>query len=103
MSDMADSLLPSCVPSVVIHTSTFETGVGLAIVMVFEPGLSGVGGDSTVVSSRVVGVGVAADRIWTEVPVLLTSSVTDPSVVAWGSCRTSPTPFLKFGNGTVSL
>src|SRR3954467_10012062 len=103
MSDSVVSLLPSTVPSVVIHTSTLDVGVGLVMVMVFDPVFIGVGGLSSVVSSSVAGVALWADRIWIEVPVLLRFSVTEASAVGCGSCRISPTPFLKLGNGTASL
>src|ERR1700754_989806 len=103
MSDSVASLLPSTVPSVVIHTSTFDVGVGLVMAMVLEPVFIGVGGLSSVVSSNDAGVADCADRIWIEVPVLLRFSVTEASAVGCGSCRMSPTPFLKLGKGTASL
>lgn len=56
ISEMAVSLLPSTVPSVVIHTSTFDTGCGLSMLMVLDPVFIGVGGLSAVVSSSVAGV-----------------------------------------------
>ena len=59
MSESADSLLPSTVPSVVIHTSTFDVGVGLVMAMVLVPVFIGVGGLSSVVSSNDAGAGVA--------------------------------------------
>src|SRR3954454_17254614 len=103
MSEIADSLLPSTVPSVVIHTSTVEVGVGFVMAMVLEPVFIGVGGLSSVESSSDAGVAVWADRIWIEVPVLLRLNVTEASAVGFGSCSSSPTPLLKFGNGTGSL
>ena len=59
-------------------------------------------GVSTVVSSSDDGVGVCDERISTAVPVLFRLIVTSPIVVGCGSCSISPTPFLKFGNGTGS-
>ena len=103
MLEMADSLLPSTVPSVLIHTSTYDTGCGLVTVIVFDPVFIGVGGLSSVVSFRVAGVADCADRIWIDVPVLFRSSDTDAMAVGCGNCRINPTPFLKFGNGTASL
>ena len=44
ISESAVSLLPLTEPRVVIHTSTFDTGVGLLMVMVFDPVFIGVGG-----------------------------------------------------------
>src|SRR6478672_10656959 len=103
MSEIAVSLLPSTVPSVVIHTSRYDVGVALSTVMVLEPVFMAVGGDSTVVSSSVAGVADCAERSCTDVPVLLSTTLTDAIVVGRGSCRISPTPFLKPGNGTGSL
>jgi hypothetical protein len=63
MSDRVDSLLPSTVPSVVIHTSTYEVGEALLIGIVFEPVFIGVGGVISVVSSSEAGVADWAERI----------------------------------------
>ncbi len=71
--------------------------------MVFWPGLSGVAGVRTVVSSRDAGAAVCDERISTAVPVLLRLTVTSPTLVGFGSCSISPTPFLKLGNGTGSV
>jgi hypothetical protein len=63
MFDSAASLLPFTEPSVVIHTSTFETGCGSVTVIVFDPVFIGVGGLSSVVSSSVAGVADWEDLI----------------------------------------
>ena len=75
----------------------------LSTLMVFGPGLRVVAGVSTVVSSSDAGVGVCDDRISTAVPVLSRLMVTSPSFVGCGNWSISPTPFLKFGNGTGSV
>ena len=89
-------------PSVEIHTSTFDVGDASSTLMVFGPGLRVSAGVSTVVSSSDAGVGVCDDRICTAVPVLFTLMVTSPSLVGCGNCSIRPTPFLKLGNGTAS-
>src|SRR5689334_9140637 len=100
---MSERLFPSTWPSVETQTKRFDVGVALSTLMVLEPGLRGVADVSTVVSANDEGVGVCAERISTEVPVLFKSMVTSPTVVGCGSCSMSPTPFLKLGNGTGSL
>ena len=62
MSEIADSLFPSTVPSVVIHTTRYCVGDALSTVMVLEPVFMGVGDVSSVVSSSVAGVADCADR-----------------------------------------
>ena len=71
--------------------------------MVLDPGLSAVGPVSSVVASSEAGLALVADRICTWVPVLDTATVTSPTSVGWGSCSIRPTPFLKLGNGGVSV
>src|SRR4051794_15420848 len=100
---MSERLLPSTWPSVDTHTNRFDVGAALSTLTVLEPGFSGVAGVNTVVSANDDGVGVCAERISTEVPVLFRSMVTSPTAVGCGSCSISPTPFLKLGNGTGSL
>src|SRR4051812_3238975 len=100
---MSDRLLPSTWPRVETHTKTLDVGVGLSTLIVLDPGFSVVAGTSTVVSSSDAGVGVCAARICTAVPVLLSEMVTSPTLVGCGNCSISPTPFLKFGNGTGSV
>ena len=103
MSEMSVRLLPAVWPNVEIHTSRFEVAAALGTEMVLLPGLSGVGPVSTVVSARLAGLAVEALLIWTWVPVLDTVMVTLPTTVDSGNCSMRPTPFLKFGNGTVSV
>ncbi len=102
-SAIALRLLPSVVPSVVIHTSTVDMGAAFGTGIVLWPGCISVGGVSSMVSDSSAGVGVGDDRICTSVPVLGTSRETDASRVACGSCSSKPTPLLKPGNGTASL
>src|SRR4051794_39210958 len=100
---MSARLLPSVLPSVEIHTSTFDVGEEPFTAMVLCPGLSAVAEVSTVVSPSFDGFGEADERISTLVPVLEISIVTAPTTVGLGSCSINPTPFLKLGNGTGSV
>src|SRR6185312_2766035 len=63
ISEMSARLLPSTVPNVEIHTSTYDVGDALLMVIVFGPGFIGVGGVSSVVSCSDDGVALRADRI----------------------------------------
>src|SRR6195256_6969151 len=80
ISAMSDRLWPLTVPSVETQTSTFDVGDALSTLIVFGPGLSGVAGVSTVVSSSDEGVGVCDERISTAVPVLSKLTVASPSL-----------------------
>src|SRR6478736_6307399 len=91
-SEMSVRLLPSTVPSVEIHTRTYEVDDALFTEMVLEPGFSGVAGVSSVVSDSDDGVADWAERICTEVPVLVTLRVTEPTTVGCGNCSIRPTP-----------
>ena len=64
------------------------------------PGCSGVVGVSSVVSANLAGVSVGDDRICTSVPVLDKSMVTALSALGSDRCSSSPSPSMKFGNGT---
>ena len=78
------------------------TGAGGRIIRKY-PLIGGIDAAGTVVSSSDDGVGVCDERISTAVPVLSRLTVTSPRVVGCGNCSMSPTPFLKFGNGTGSV
>ena len=99
ISDSAVSLLPLTEPRVVIHTSTFDTGVGLVMVIVFDPVFIGVGGVSSVVSSSVAGVADGAERSWIDVPMLLRLSVTEPMAGRLWQLQDQPDPVLEVGEG----
>ena len=71
--------------------------------MVLAPGVSAVGWVSAVVSSRLSGSALVAERICTSVPVLDTVMVTLPTSVGSGNSSSRPTPFLNPGNGTASV
>src|SRR6185312_12874639 len=100
---MSERLAPSVLQSVVIHTSTFDVGADMLIGIRFWPACTAVGGVSAEVSSRLLGAAVVAERVWILVPVLDKLMSTASSLVGSGSCNISPTPFLKPGNGTLSV
>ena len=100
---MSTRLWPAVWPIVEIHTSRCDVGAALGTEMVLVPAFSAVGPASSVVSSRRAGLAPSALRIWTWVPVLDTATVTLPTSVSSGNCSIRPTPFLKLGNGTVSV
>ena len=103
MSEISVRLLPSVVPSLEIHTSTFDVSVRSWTSMRLCPGCNGVVGVSSVVSANAAGFSVGEERICTSVPVLDMSMVTALSAVGSDRCSNNPSPSMKFGNGTASL
>src|SRR5271166_4162989 len=99
---MSVRLSPLVVPSLLIHTSTFDVGAALLTGMWLLPGCTGVGGVISVVSESADGVALCDERICISVPVLDKLTLTALSTVGLGSSSSKPTPFLKFGNGTAS-
>src|SRR5258705_11679497 len=98
-SEISEWLLPPVVPSVEIHTSRFDEGVGLLTGMLSWPGGSGVGAVRAAVSTNLAGVAVSAERICTTVPLLSTSTVTplwtSPKTVKACTMRSSHARFAK--------
>src|SRR5262249_11886829 len=80
-----------------------DVGADIVSGIRFCPACTAVGGVSAVVSSRLLGESVVAERIWILVPVLDRLMSTAASLVGSGSCNINPTPFLKPGNGTLSV